>query len=397
MKVLLNNYPKSGYVDDALFEIAMAYILLNQENQALTYFDRLIRDFPATTKATQAWLRKGFIYYNRDDNNQAISSFKYVIEKFPGSQEAQEALAALKNIYVEMDQVDQYYAFARNLSFAAVDVTEEDSLNYIAAENLYTQGKCNQAIAAFKKYISQFPSGAFVTNALYYQAECQVKTGDRAGALESYRQVAARPASRFTEKALVVTASAEYAANNLAAALPLYEQLETVAEDPDNLLLSLAGQMRCHLREKDYAAASGAARKVLEAQNATKDMVNEAHFALGHQYLAEENLTEAAEEFRQVSKLTGTEIGADATYQLAWIAFQAEKLSETEDLVYSLSESFSAFDYWVARGFILLSDVFVKNGNTFQAKQTLQSVIENYSGPELGDIARQKLAALQTE
>jgi tetratricopeptide (TPR) repeat protein len=153
--------------------------------------------------------------------------------------------------------------------------------------------------------------------------------------------------------------------------------------------------MRCHLKNEDLASAAGAARKLLEAQNATKDMLNEAHFVLGHYELAQGNMTEAAADFRQVSKLTGTEMGADATYQLAWIAFQAEKPTETEDLVYSLSENFAAFDYWVAKGFILLSDLFVKNGNIFQARQTLQSVIENYTGPELGDIARQKLAALQ--
>jgi TolA-binding protein len=395
MKALVNNYPKSGYVDDALYETALAYILLNQESQALTWFDRLIREFPSSSKATQAWLRKGFIYYNRDDNNQAISSFKHVIEKFPGTTESQEALAALKNIYVETGQVDQYYAYARNLSFGAVDVTEEDSLNYQVAENLYTSNQCDKAIAAFGRYLEKFPDGAFASNALYYQGECNMKANRRSDALENFRGVATRPRSRFTEPALARASAMEYTAGNYAAALPLYEQLETVAEEQANLTASLVGQMRCHLREKNYVSAAGAARKVLESPGIPQDAATEAHFCLGHAFLAEDNLAEASAEFLTVSKLKGTEIGADATYQLAWIAFQTDKTAETEDLVYSLSENFSAFDYWVAKGFILLSDVFVKNGNTFQAKQTLQSVIENYSGPELGEIAREKLAALE--
>lgn len=394
LKTLVSNYPKSGYVDDALYEIAMTYIMLNQETQALSWFDRLIRDYPTTTKATQAWLRKGFIFYNNDDNKQAINAFKYVVEKYPGTQESQEALAALKNIYVETGNVEEFYAYAKNLSFAAVDVTEEDSLNYTSAENLYTKGKCDQAVTAFQRYLDQFPSGAFATNALFYQAECDMKMNKKAEALENYKQIASRPNSRFSEQALVKASYMEYAAGNYSAALPLYEQLETIAEGQENLLLSLSGQMNCHLKENDYISAAGAASKILELPGVPKDISNEAHFALGHKYLAEDNLAEAAAEFHPVSELKGTEMGADATYQLAWIDFQTDKLAECQETIYVLPDKFAAFDYWVAKGFILLSDVFVKQGNTFQAKQTLQSVIDNYSGPELGDIARQKLADL---
>ncbi len=162
LKVLINNYPKSSFHDDALYETALAYILLNQENQALVYFDKLMQGYPSSAKAIQASLRKGFIYFNRNDYSQAISSFKNVIERSPGTQESQEALAALKNIYIETGEIDQYYAYAKGLSFAEVNTTEEDELNYEVAENFYMQGKCDQAINSFKKYLDGFANGAFV-------------------------------------------------------------------------------------------------------------------------------------------------------------------------------------------------------------------------------------------
>jgi len=62
------------------------------------------------------------------------------------------------------------------LSFAAVDATEEDSLNYQAAENLYIQTRYEQSAAAFRKYTDNFPSGAYVTDAVYYEAECSMKS-----------------------------------------------------------------------------------------------------------------------------------------------------------------------------------------------------------------------------
>lgn len=394
LKILINNFPKSAFHDDALYETALAYILLNQENQALIYFDQLVKSYPTSGKSIQASLRKGFIYFNRSDYSQAISSFKAVIDKFPGTQESQEALAALKNIYVETGEVDKYYAYAKGLSFAEVNASEEDELNFEVAENLYMQGKCEQAVSSFKKYLDSFPDGAYVTNAYYYQAQCYLKSNQSALALEGFKVVAARPRSKFSEAALATASSMEYSAGNCDAALPLFEQLETVAEDPANTLAALTGQMRCHYRLKNYPSASMAAQKLLSSGKASADQVNEIHFILGQGYLAGQDLTQAEYEFTISARRSGTESGAEASYHLASIAYQTGRLVEAEERVYTLAENFAAFDYWVAKGFILLSDIFLKNGNEFQARQTLESIIENYEGPELGDVARQKLSAI---
>jgi len=136
------------------------------------------------------------------------------------------------------------------------------------------------------------------------------------------------------------------------------------------------------------------AQELLSSGKASAELTNEIHFILGQSYFAQEDLTRAEYEFNFSGKLSGTETGAEASYNLAEIAFLTGRQVEAEERVYALAENFAAFDYWVAKGFILLSDIFLKNGNEFQARQTLESVIENYNGPELGEIARQKLAAL---
>lgn len=395
LKILINNYPSSPYLDDALFETALAYILVNQENQALVYFDKLIQSYPSSSKAIQAALRKGFIYFNNDDFKQAISSFKAVAEKYPGTQEAQEALAALKNIYLETGDIDQYYAYVKSLTFTAVNTSDEDSISYSVAENFYMQGRCDQAVNSFKKYLDGFPEGSYRTNALFYQAQCFLKSNQYELALDQFRKVAASPRSKFTESAAATASAMEYASGNFASALPLFQQLETVAEDPDNVIAALAGQMRCHYRLKDFPSSSLAAQKLIASGSISPELSNEAHYILAKGHLAQNDLANAETEFITLSKLNGTEYGAEASYTLAEIEFNTNRLADAEQQVYSLSENFSAYDYWVAKGFILLADIFLKKGNEFQAKQTLQSVIENYQGPELGDIAREKLRAIE--
>ncbi|MFO7614365.1 MAG: tetratricopeptide repeat protein [Bacteroidales bacterium] len=394
LKVLVSNYPKSGYVDKAYYETALAYILLNQESQALIYFDKLIQAFPTNTKTIQAWLRKGFIYFNRSDYTQAVNSFKTVVDKFPGTKESQEALAALKNIYMEMGQIDQYFAYVRKIPFAAVNITEEDSLNFAVAENFYMQNRCDQAIGAFQQYLDKFPDGAFSPNALFYQAECYLKTNQVQQALEGFKKVAQKPVSRFTEAALATASGIEFSARNYPEALPLFEQLEMVAEDPAHHLAALVGQMRCHYQMNNISAAAGAANQLLSTGRATQDQVPEAHFMIGLHYLSQNDLTAAETELLIPARMKGTEMGAAASYHLAWIAFTKGRTAESEEKIYALAEDFAASDYWVAKGFILLADIFVQDGNIFQARETLQSVIDNYEGPELGEIAREKIINL---
>jgi len=52
--------------------------------------------------------------------------------------------------------------------------------------------------------------------------------------------------------------------------------------------------------------------------------------------------------------------------------------------------------YWTGKTFLLLSDIAIRKGDTFQAKATLQSLIDYYTVRDDGIIeeARAKLAAL---
>jgi TolA-binding protein len=185
-----------------------------------------------------------------------------------------------------------------------------------------------------------------------------------------------------------------YAAGDIQAALELYERLETLAENPVQQTEALIGQMRCHNRLGNLPSAAGAAQRLMASGQGSEAAVSEARLILGKNYLASNDLTLAEVEFNALARLNGTESGAEANYSLAWIDFSKGNLQAAEDRIYSLAENFSAFDYWVAKGFILLSDIFVRNGNEFQARETLQSVIDNYEGPELGETARQKLQEL---
>jgi TolA-binding protein len=59
-----------------------------------------------------------------------------------------------------------------------------------------------------------------------------------------------------------------------------------------------------------------------------------------------------------------------------------------EQRVYSLGECGSM--YWQAKIYLVLGDVLVKTGNTFQARATYQSIVDGYSPKDDGVVAEAK-------
>ena len=55
------------------------------------------------------------------------------------------------------------------------------------------------------------------------------------------------------------------------------------------------------------------------------------------------------------------------------------------------------YHQWASEGFLLLADSYVERNDAFQARLTLQNIIDNYDDPDVTQMAQQKLMLLQRE
>ena len=122
----------------------------------------------------------------------------------------------------------------------------------------------------------------------------------------------------------------------------------------------------------------------------SEETMKKAHIYRANAALQSGDLHLAQEEYTIVSKLTQGSTAAEAKYNQALIHYKLGKYKEAEGAVFELINEFGSYDYWVTKGFILMADVYVKYGNTFQAKHTLQSIIENQEDSSLVLIAKRK-------
>ena len=391
MMSLIEKYPKSNYRVSAIYELANTYQNLNNNGKAIDYYDMLAREYPSSGYVSQALLKKGMIYYNEQKDEQALQVLKKVVSDFPGTPESKEALVSIRNVYVDMDRVEDFFVYVQDLPFAAVSNAEQDSITYIALENRYMRNDCENAMTGFKDYLIKFPNGAYQIDAHFYLAECQYRAKLTDEALQNYNFVIGKPRTKFTEKSLLNAATINYNRKNYEAALTNYKDLEKYAEYKENILTAQTGQMRCTYLLNLYSTAISASQKLLLADKLPEDLLVEAHLTIAKSALASNDTALALTEFETVTKLSKSESCAEAKYCIAEIYYLQNLTEASEKVAFDLINLVPSYDYWVAKAFILLADNYVKTGNLHQAKYTLKSIIDNYEGADLIKIAEEKL------
>lgn len=397
MQQMITRYPQSPYADDAIYEVADTYLLLNDNNSALNWFSRLRSQFPNSSYVYRSLQKTGLIHYNSNELDKALEVLKQLVTDYPATNEARDALLTIRNIYLDKNDVASYFAFAEDIPFANVTASEQDSITYLAAENLYLNNECAAAIDAFGNYLQQFENGAFVLDANYYKAECEYKRGNMNDALQGYESVIRFPKSRFSENALLRAGEINFANENYAKALENFTTLEVIADYRANVTTAINGQMECHYRLNNFDKALEAAQKLKTRDQLSNEQLIRINFITGKTALANDDLSQAKTAFQSTILLSQDIEGAEAKFLLASIEYQQGNEELASELIVELASEYPAFEYWKARGFILLADIYAKQGNIFQAKQTLQSIIQHYPGEDLKEIAAQKLATIARE
>ena len=87
----------------------------------------------------------------------------------------------------------------------------------------------------------------------------------------------------------------------------------------------------------------------------------------------------AGKDLQELSKDTRHIYGAEAKYRLAEMYYTANEYAEAEKVLLNYIEVSTPHMYWLARSFVLLSDVYMQTGREIEAKQYLLSLQQNYT------------------
>jgi len=376
---LITGYPVSSYIAGAVFERGRANMMMKEMKKGEADFNLVINSYQKSPYVPRAIVQLGLLYFDMGDNQGAVTEFKKVIENYKSTSEARYALTGLKNTYVEMNDVETYFAYVKTLQgYADVNMAEKDSLLYGSGEKLYMSGNCGKASEIFRNYLDEFKDGSFRINAQYYLADCASSNGNKEEALKYYLDIIQAPNNAFVEQSLVAASAILYGKEDYQKSLAYYEELENVSENPEYKVIALKGQLRSAYQIGDAQKTILIADKISNAANVPEELLRESTFMRGKAHYSQNEYDEALNDFKKVSSEVTSEEGAEANYRVAEILNKKGRTAEAEKVINEFIDKNTPHQFWMARMFLLLSDISIRKGDSLQAVATLRGLKDNY-------------------
>ena len=393
---VLNKFSKSDYADDASFEIAYTYFLKNDSTQAKTGMLNMIQKYPTSSYVPRALITIGLIDYNAGNDDLAIESFKRVIQEYSSTDEAKLALKQIEKIYTDKGDAQTFINYAATTPIANYSSADQENIMITAANNLYLRGDWQGTVGAVNAYYDKFPTKPiYEKQARFIRAQSLVNLNRPDEAVTDYNAILNDWTSPYTERSLISMANLYISQKKYNEAIPFLKKLETNSEYKVDYTFAINNLLLCYTQMEMPDDALNYINLVRENEKSSQEDKFKTGLYAGQAYLQKGDTTKAISEFNYTVTNTKTIAAAEAKYNIAKIEYLKGHYKTSQKTCFELVKDLPNYDYWVTKTFILLADNYVALKDNFQAKATLQSIIENYKGDDdILPTAKQKLDQL---
>lgn len=390
---LLRTSPDSRYADDAVYQQAQLDYEAGSFQQAVDGFTKLINNRPNSPLIPSALQKRGVAYANLEQHEKAVADFRQVLSAYPRTKAASSAIYSLQESLSALGRTEEFDQYLAQFKQQNPDSKATESVEFEAAKSLYLAEKYAQAIPRLEAYLQQYPNTTLAADGRYFLADALLKTGKKTEALPKLKAVAQEGKSEFVNRAVGRVADLEFENKNYPEAIKYYARLREVSQNKREVANAGLGLMRSYYESADYEGTRRVATE-LQTQAASPAATNAALLYLGKASYKAGNLDQALTELNTAATAAAAdENGSEAQYLAAEVLYQQKKYAEALDAAYKTNTS--NYELWQGRGFLLIADIYAAQGETFQARATLNSIIDNkFPLPEIIEGAKQRLAAL---
>ncbi|MEN9599961.1 MAG: hypothetical protein RL596_2282 [Bacteroidota bacterium] len=394
---LETEYPNSTYLPFAQMEAANAWLSDEAFEKALTPLYKVVNNPKASGLHPQGYLKLGIALFNLDKNDASLDQFKTLVSRYPNSTESDAAIEYIRNIFVEQQKPADYVGFMEKHG-KPITVGEADSLSFRSAMIRYEAKDNAGAQSGFTEYILKYPDGRYKVESNYFLAEINIVQKNSAAALPFYTMVAKLAPNKYAERSILQAARIYYFDNkDYVNAAAYFEQLKKISLQQENRLEAMRGLVRCYFKTQQFTTAAPTAAELLLEKGIANDDKLMAGFVLAKNEQSAKNYDLALTQYKSLLLFGKSEITAETQYNIAFIQFGQEKLSDAEKSCFELIKKYGSYEHWVTRSYILIGDIYTKQKDYFNAEATLKSVADNAADEGLRKEASGKLAAVLIE
>ena len=389
-------YPASELVQQANMELAATYLSEERYKDAVPLLNNIVRSNASALKP-RAYLRLGIAHYNLNNNREALENYRKLVTGYPGAPEVEDALESARAIFVEEGRTAEYADFLRSAG-RSISRNQEDSLAWSVAETRYADKDINGAVKAIDEYMVRFPDGAFTTDAHFIRAEAYNQRKDWKNAAADYEAVADRGPGKYAEKACQQAGRINYfELKDYEKSERYFTILKSLTNNREAKLDAMRGLLRSQYQLRKWNDAVPNAQELLREKSISTDDKVLATMVQARSMQSNGKFAEAIPQYRSVVTLNGAAYAAEARYEIAECHFRLKDMKNAEKAAMETINKSGSYDFWITKAYILVGDVFREQKDYFNAKATLQSVMENSRNEELKEEAKVKLELVMEE
>lgn len=395
LDVVINRYSSSRYYDDAIYKKAQIQLENQQYRESIQGFNRIIERLNQSPFIPYAYESRAQAYYNLEQYESSISDYKVILDRYMANRNiANSALLGLQDALKITGRTIEFDPYVKKVRQAHPESDQLESIEFEAAQSLYIEGKYNAALGAFEDYEKNYPESGKAPEAKFYRAESYYRLNEVSLALDLFYQVfRARQIDRM-DQVYERIGELQLKAGDFQEAANFYVKLEESNRNVRQENTAWLGLLEAYFKLAQYDRMRGYANKIIERGNVSPTASNKAQLYLGLAAYAEGNFDSAIDEFLTTVNTAKDEYGAQALYTLGQIFYQQKQYQQSLNTLFDIT-NYSAYDNWVGKGFLLIADNYIALGELFQAKATVNSIIENSPVPEVVQEARKKLKTIE--
>jgi tetratricopeptide (TPR) repeat protein len=225
------SYAKSDYADNAEYHLALVYLALNKQNEALEILTKFSTNYPESEKLGMVLNTLGGIYFRSEKYESALTSFKSAMSKpmtiedrksvmsnlikaytfvnfwdaalglsreyidtYPDAVDVIDKEIIMAQAYVYLNQHDRAVELLKEAKLHA-DTEKEPEVQFYIGDAYLKAGQYENAIAEFVKIplLSRKTKLQWEASALFYSGQAYEKLGRIDDAVRMYEEIVKRP------------------------------------------------------------------------------------------------------------------------------------------------------------------------------------------------------------
>ncbi|HHP7240797.1 MAG TPA: tetratricopeptide repeat protein [Cyclobacteriaceae bacterium] len=381
----------SPYWDDAQFYTGKIFFEQSNYDLAINEFSELLLETQNSPYAPRAYLNRGISYFNQQQYDLAENDYKFILNQYPNHTTANSALLGLQELLTTQNRIDELDEYLTQYKKLNPEDSSIAAIEYEAARSLYFNRNYAQAIGSLRSFLAQYPNFSNKAEAFYYLADAYYRDNKPEKAIVYFDSIS-NPVYRFYNRAVTRKGRILIEQEQFEKALSQFRLLSDKARNTRELADAYGGMLEVFFNLGQYDSSLFYCKQIFDIESVSIETERKSIYFMGRNYMAINDFGNATDEFIKLINGPKDTYHKLARYYLSEIFFFEDKHKQSIESLFEFNKAFPEDEYWLGKSFLLIAKNYIEINEIFQARATLNSIIEK---SPVQEITKEAMAMLE--